>query len=82
MKNKITNKCISRCQCYFCKRSIIKSERYLDIRKNAWKGSNTRTNVCNECIIRAFIELGVTGAKLKEIKAKMTLNELEKENGI
>ena len=32
------------------------------------------------CLIRAFLELGVKGKELKEIKTKMMLNELEKEN--
>ena len=74
----ITNKCISRCKCYFCENSISKDERYLDIRKSAWRGE-TRSNICRVCLIRAFLELGVKGKELKEIKAKMMLNELEKE---
>ena len=45
IKIKITDKCISRCKCYFCKNSINKDERYLDIRKNAWRGT-TRSNIC------------------------------------
>jgi len=81
IKNKRTEKCISSCKCHYCQESIKKDERYLDLRKSAWKGSSTRVNICRGCLIKAFLELGVKGKELKEIKAKMTLNELEKENG-
>jgi len=76
INKKISTICISKCGCSICGNDIKKSEVYLDIRKTAWKGM-ARSNICRECLIKMFMELGVKGKELKEVKAKMILNELE-----
>lgn len=76
MEGKLLNICEYSCQCEFCGKKIGKGERFLFIWKNAWKGS-TRTNICQFCILRIFIELAPDKKEINKIRKEMILEHLE-----
>lgn len=75
MKEKLLNICENTCWCEFCDKKIGKGERFLFVWKNAWKGF-TRTNICQFCLLKIFIELAPDKEAISKIKKEMILENL------
>jgi len=73
---KLLQICNYPCWCEFCGKKIDKEERYLNIYKNAWKGT-TRINICKFCILQLFIELAPDKKEVENIKRELILYNLK-----
>jgi len=75
-QGKFLIECEAKCWCGFCGKCIQVRERYLNIWKNAWRGS-TRTNICQFCLLKIFIELAPSKEQVNKIRKELVLYNLE-----
>jgi hypothetical protein len=67
--------CEANCYCYYCNINIPKGEKYLEMRKNAWRGV-ARINICARCL--KLINPQINNQDVKAIENRLALKELTK----